>query len=77
VSGKVLFRGFVKYGSELPIPLGVWAHEEFHHSVLGVNGISSKNGNWFLSRWDGTVYGVSDEQLSDLKRESFLKVTAN
>jgi hypothetical protein len=58
---------FAKYGSELPIPLGVWAHEEFHRSVLGINDISSKNGNWFLNRWDGTVYGVSDEQLGHLK----------
>ena len=65
-----LSLGFVKYGSELPIPLGVWAHEEFHRAVLGVNGIGSKNGNWFPNRWDGTVYGVSDEQLSDLKRTS-------
>ncbi|KAA6437040.1 hypothetical protein FEM33_20175 [Dyadobacter flavalbus] len=60
--------GFSRYGSELPIPLGVWAHEEFHRSVLGVNGIASKNGNWFLSRWDGTVYGISDEALGNLKR---------
>jgi hypothetical protein len=59
--------GFVKYGSELPIPLGVWAHEEFHRAVLGVNNIDSKNGNWFPHRWDGTVYGVSDEHLSTLK----------
>ncbi|MCE7066979.1 hypothetical protein [Dyadobacter sp. CY326] len=59
--------GFVKYGSELPIPLGVWAHEEFHRSVLGVNGIDSKNGNWFPHRWDGTVYGIGDQDLSVLK----------
>ncbi|MBN2807787.1 MAG: hypothetical protein JXR22_14110 [Prolixibacteraceae bacterium] len=59
--------GFAKYGSELPIPLGVWAHEEFHRSVLGVNEIASKNGNWLFSRWDGTVYGVSDAQLDQLK----------
>lgn len=62
-----LSLGFSKYGSELPIPLGVWAHEEFHRSVLGVNSISSKNGNWILDRWDGTVYGVSDSSLSYLK----------
>ncbi|WP_247232848.1 hypothetical protein [Telluribacter sp. SYSU D00476] len=59
--------GFAKYGSELPIPLGIWAHEEFHRSVLGVNGVSSKNGNWIGSRWDGTVYGVTDEALASLK----------
>ncbi|MEO6283217.1 MAG: hypothetical protein ABIN80_24080 [Dyadobacter sp.] len=59
--------GFAKYGSELPIPLGVWAHEEFHRAVLGVNHIDSKNGNWFPHRWDGTAYGVSDEDLSALK----------
>lgn len=58
---------FSKYGSELPIPLGVWGHEEFHRSVLGVNGIDSKNGNWFLHRWDGTVYGISDSSLTQLK----------
>lgn len=61
---------FARYGSELPIPLGVWAHEEYHRSVLGINGIASKNGNWIFSRWDGTVYGVSDEQLSSLKRNN-------
>lgn len=55
---------FSKYGSELPIPLGVWGHEEFHRSVLGVDNISSKNGNWLLNRWDGTVYGISDETLT-------------
>ena len=58
---------FSKYGSELPIPLGVWAHEEYHRAVLGANGISSKNGNWLFHRWDGTVYGPSDEQLAGLK----------
>lgn len=59
---------FSFYGSELPIPLGVWGHEEFHRAVLGVNKIDSKNGNWILHRWDGTVYGVSDSTLSQLKR---------
>lgn len=63
-----LSLGFSIYGSELPVPLGVWAHEEFHRSVLGVNSISSKNGNWIFHRWDGTVYGVSDSSLSHLKR---------
>jgi hypothetical protein len=58
---------FSRYASELPIPLGVWGHEEFHRTVLGVNDISSKNGNWLLNRWDGTVYGVSDYTLEDLK----------
>lgn len=71
ISNKVfkyaLGLGFAKYGSELPIPLGVWAHEEFHRSVLGLNGLSPKNGNWLFSRWDGTVYGVSDAQLENLK----------
>ena len=33
--------GFSYYGSELPIPLGVFTHEEFHRSVLGVNNISA------------------------------------
>ena len=59
--------GFSYYGSELPIPLGVFTHEEFHRSVLGVNDISSLNGNWIFNRWDGTVYGLSDETLSGLK----------
>jgi hypothetical protein len=59
--------GFSKYGSELPIPLGVWAHEEFHRSVLGISKVASKNGNWLFNRWDGTVYGVSDHSLSHLK----------
>lgn len=59
---------FAQYGSELPIPLGVWAHEEYHRSVLGVNNISSKNGNWLFNRWDGTVYGVSDQNLQQLKQ---------
>lgn len=62
--------GFSKYGSELPIPLGVWTHEEFHRAVLGVNGVASKNGNWLLHRWDGTVYGVSDEDLSNIKENN-------
>ncbi len=61
---------YVKYGSELPIPLGVWAHEEFHRSVLGVNKINSKNGNWLPNRWDGTVYGVSDQDLTTLKNNN-------
>lgn len=61
---------FSKYGSELPIPLGVWGHEEFHRSVLGVDNISSKNGNWIFNRWDGTVYGISDETLTLEKSEN-------
>lgn len=63
----VIGLAFAKYGSELPVPLGVWAHEEYHRAVLGMYDISSKNGNWLFTRWDGTVYGVSDEELSDLK----------
>jgi hypothetical protein len=66
----LLSAGFVKYGSELPIPLGVWAHEEFHRSVLGVNNIDSKNGNWLAHRWDGTVYGISDQDLGTLKSQN-------
>ncbi|VXD13750.1 hypothetical protein [Marinoscillum sp. 108] len=66
-SGYLAGLFFSKYGSELPIPLGVWAHEEYHRSVLGVNGVASKNGNWIFHRWDGTVYGPSDEELADLK----------
>jgi hypothetical protein len=58
---------FSKYGSELPLPLGVWGHEEYHRSVLGANGIDSKNGNWIFHRWDGTVYGPSDQDLANLK----------
>ena len=66
--------GFSKYGSELPIPLGVWAHEEYHRAVLGTSGVSSKNGNWFLSRWDGTVYGISDMTLQDLKTTGIINL---
>jgi len=62
--------GFSYFGSELPVPLGVFTHEEFHRSVLGVNDLSSINGNWVLNRWDGTVYGLSDEDLSGLKQNS-------
>ena len=61
---------FSKFGSELPIPLGVWGHEEFHRSVLGIDNISSKNGNWLLNRWDGTVYGISDQTLTQLKNNN-------
>ena len=66
----LLGLGFSNYGSELPIPFGVFTHEEFHRSVLGVNDLSSKNGNWIFNRWDGTVYGLSDEVLSELKTNS-------
>lgn len=62
--------GFSYFGNELPIPLGVYTHEEFHRSVLGVNGLSAMNGNWIFNRWDGTVYGLSDEDLSELKINS-------
>jgi len=58
---------FSRYFSELPIPLGVWAHEECHKAVLGVKGLHAKNGNWMLNRWDGTVYGLSDSSLNQLK----------
>lgn len=73
--GNAVFKyalglGFSRYGSELPIPLGVWGHEEFHRSVLGVNNVSSKNGNWLFNRWDGTVYGISDQTLTQLKNEN-------
>ncbi|MBI1305389.1 MAG: hypothetical protein GC181_02110 [Bacteroidetes bacterium] len=61
---------FSQYGSELPIPLGVWSHEEYHRSVLGTDNISSKNGNWILNRWEGTVYGISDSTLSLQKSEN-------
>lgn len=60
---------FCRYASELPIPLGVWAHEEYHRAVLKTAGINSHNGNWLFNRWDGTVYGPSDEELSRLKKE--------
>lgn len=73
--GNAVFKyglslAFSKFGSELPIPLGIWGHEEFHRSVLGLENIASKNGNWLLNRWDGTVYGISDEQLTHLKQEN-------
>ncbi len=66
----VVGLAFSKYASELPIPLGIWAHEEYHRSVLGVYNISSKNGNWIFHRWDGTVYGPSDTELANLKSEN-------
>ena len=62
--------GYSYYASELPIPLGVYTHEEFHRSVLGVNGFSALNGNWIFNRWDGTVYGLYDEDLTLLKQNN-------
>jgi hypothetical protein len=58
---------FAKFGSSLPVPLGEWSHEEYHRSVLGTINIQSKNGMWLFHRWDGTVYGVSDEELTKAK----------
>lgn len=58
---------FARYASELPIPLGVWGHEAWHGSVLGTAGLSPLNGNSVFHRWDGTVYGLSDEELTALK----------
>lgn len=66
-SNYLLGLAFAKYGSALPIPLGEWQHEEYHRTVLGTMDIASKNGMWLFHRWDGTVYGVSDEDLSDAK----------
>lgn len=66
----VLGFAFSYFGSELPIPLGVYTHEEFHRSVLGVNGYAALNGNWVLNRWEGTVYGLTDEDLSQLKKNN-------
>lgn len=65
----VLGLAFSKFGSELPIPLGVYTHEEFHRSVLGVNNQPALNGNWIFNRWDGTVYGLTDEDLTLLKSD--------
>ena len=61
---------FSYFGSELPIPLGVYTHEEFHRSVLGVNGYKAINGNWIFNRWDGTVYGMTDQDLSIMKEKN-------
>ncbi len=61
---------FARYGSELPIPLGVWAHEAFHGSVLGTEGLTPINGNSLFHRWDGTVYGITDNELFKLKQEN-------
>lgn len=63
----IIGLAFAKYGSELPIPLGVWAHEEYHRAVLGTSDVSSENGNWLFTRWDGTVFGVSDDDLTTMK----------
>lgn len=65
-----LSYGFSKFGSELPIPFGVWAHEEFHRSTLKVENINAMNGNWIFNRWDGTVYGISDQELDNLKNKN-------
>ncbi len=72
-SGFKYLAGFAfsYYGSELPVPLGVFTHEEFHRSVLGINNLSSRNGNWIFNRWDGTVYGLSDEDLNSLKTKQY------
>lgn len=66
-SGYLLGFAFSKYGSSLPIPMGEWQHEEYHRAVLATMDISSKNGMWLFHRWDGTVYGVSDEELTTAK----------
>lgn len=58
---------FARFGSELPIPLGIWGHEEFHRAVLGTGELYPRNGNWIFSKWDGTVYGISDDELAGLK----------
>ena len=51
--------GFSYFGSELPVPLGVFTHgRESTGLYLGVNDLASLNGNWVLNRWDGTVYGL-------------------
>ncbi len=65
---------FSYYGSELPIPLGVWGHEAWHGAVLQTEGIQALNGNSLFHRWDGTVYGVTDQQLSDLKSSNTPKL---
>ncbi len=65
--GYAMSLAFVRWGSDLPIPLGTWAHEEFHRSVLGLQGLRTYNGNWMLRRWDGTVFGTTDAELSNLK----------
>ena len=61
---------FSYFGSELPIPLGVYNHEQYHCSVLAANGYSSVNGNWIFNRWDGTVYGLTDEEMTRFKSEN-------
>lgn len=62
--------GYSYYASKLPVPLGVYTHEEFHRSVLGTNDLSALNGNWIFNRWDGTVYGLNDEDLTLLKQNN-------
>ncbi len=61
---------FSYFGSELPIPLGVYNHEQYHCSVLAANGYSSLNGNWIFNRWDGTVYGLTDSEMTKFKSEN-------
>jgi hypothetical protein len=38
--------------------------------LLGANDLNSLNGNWIFNRWDGTVYGLTDEELTILKRDN-------
>lgn len=66
-SNYLLGFTFSKFGSGLPIPLGEWQHEEYHRTVLGTMDIASKNGMWLFHRWDGTVYGITDEELATAK----------
>jgi hypothetical protein len=58
----------VWFGTELPVPFGTWLHEQYHVAALRYGGVPSRNGNSFL-RWDGTVYGISDADLIELKEE--------
>lgn len=56
----------VWFTAELPIPAQVWLHEEWHRAPLRVSGVHSRNGN-SPRLWQGTVYDVSDADLSALK----------
>jgi len=64
----LLSAPWVWFGTELPVPLGTWNHEQYHVAALRQAGVSSRNGNSFL-RWDGTVYDVSDAELIAAKAE--------
>lgn len=65
-NGKLWSRFIISFIDFAPLPLSnTWMHEEWHRSVLSVNGFASKN-----SHWQGMVTKVNDEDLVALKKKS-------